>query len=308
MRRLQINQGSSRQEPIAPKAHRTLFLGPLFLNLLGSLILTGCHLQHVPFVRYVPSPEEVVAEMLQLAQVNQDDLVYDLGCGDGRFVITAAKLFGARGVGVDIDPARVQESEENAQKEGVADMVRFFVHDLFETDIREATVVTLYLFPDLNLKLRPKLLRELRPGTRVLSYQYDMGEWEPDARRTVRKGRISPEQPDPVYYFWVIPADAGGLWRWSMGQSGAGREYFLSLVQTFQKIQGEVKMEGRNRAIKELRLAGDRLSFALVDEVQGKRVSMRFSGRISGDSIEGGVEVQGGPDAGYYGWTAERKR
>ncbi len=304
MGRLHVNRGRSRQQLTKTgKAHRLRYFGVLLLNLV-SFILTGCSLPGVPFVRYVPTPEEVVAEMLQLARVNRDDLVYDLGCGDGRFVITAAKLFGARGVGVDIDPARVQESEENAQREGVADRVRFFVHDLFETDIRGATVVTLYLFPDLNLKLRPKLLRELRPGTRVLSYQYHMGEWEPDTRRTVRKGRISPEQPDPVYYFWVIPADAAGLWRWSIGD----REYHLRLVQTFQKIQGEVKVEGRMGTIKEPRLEGDRLGFTLVQEVQGKRVLMRFNGRISGDFIEGRVEIQGGPDQGYYGWTADRKR
>jgi SAM-dependent methyltransferase len=287
------------------KVHQILYFLLLFIS-LGSFCLTGCLVQGVPFVRYVPTPDDVVVEMLQLARVNQDDLVYDLGCGDGRFVITAAKVFGARGVGVDIDPIRIRESEENARKEGVTERVNFFVQDLFQTDIREATVVTLYLFPDLNLKLRPKLFRELRPGTRVLSYQYDMGEWKPDNRRTVRKARISPEEADPVYYYWVIPADAGGVWRWSMGTSEGDRDYFLHLAQTFQKIRGEVKVQGREAPIKEPRLAGDRLSFTFVDETQGPKVSMRFTGRLSGNSIEGGVAVQGGPDAGNYNWTAKR--
>jgi SAM-dependent methyltransferase len=259
-------------------------------------------------VRYVPTPDDVVVEMLQLARVDRDDLVYDLGCGDGRFVITAAKVFGARGVGVDIDPDRIRESEENARRGGVVDRVKFSVQDLFQTDIREATVVTLYLFPDLNLKLRPKLFRELRPGTRVLSYKYDMGEWEPDSRRTVAKPRVSPEEAAPVYYFWVIPADAGGVWRWSMTTSGGSRDYSLRLVQTFQKISGKLQGQVRESSILEPRLSGDQISFTIVNETQGRKALIRFRGRISGDSIEGEATVQGGPDAGRYRWTAKRER
>jgi hypothetical protein len=209
---------------------------------------------------------------------------------------------------VDVDPARIRESEENARREGVMDRVKFFVQDLFQTDIREATVVTLYLFPELNLKLRPKLLRELRPGTRVLSYKYDMGHWEPDSRRTVAKPRVSPEEAAPVYYFWVIPADAAGVWRWSMTTSGGGRDYFLRLVQTFQKISGSLEGQARESPIKEPRLSGDQISFIIVDETQGRKALMRFHGRISGNSIQGGATVQGGPDAGHYRWMAKRER
>ena len=133
-----------------------------------------------PDIFFAPTPQKVVEAMLEMAGVNEKDVVYDLGCGDGRFVITAARKFGARGVGVDIDPQRVEESTRNAEEQGVSNRVRFIEDDFFETDIREATVITLYLLSELNLKLRPKLLSELRPGSRVLSYAFDMGDWKPD--------------------------------------------------------------------------------------------------------------------------------
>jgi precorrin-6B methylase 2 len=149
-------------------------------------------------VPYVPTPQEVVDEMLKLANVGKDDVVYDLGCGDGRLVITAVKKFGAkRGVGVDIDPQRIKESNENAQSAGVTDRVKFVVQDLFKTDIKEASVVTLYLLPDVNLRLRPKLWSDLKPGTRVVSHAFDMGDWQPEKTATVDYRTI---------YFWTIPA------------------------------------------------------------------------------------------------------
>ena len=127
--------------------------------------------------------------MLELAQVGADDLVYDLGCGDGRVVIAAARKAGARGVGVDLDPQRIQESLENARRDGAGDRVEFRVQDLFQTDIRPATVVMLYLYPEVNLKLRPKLFRELKPGTRIVSHSHDMGEWKPDRTVTAPGGQ-----------------------------------------------------------------------------------------------------------------------
>jgi SAM-dependent methyltransferase len=155
--------------------------------------------QRAPDVVYVPTPPEVVAAMLKLANVTKDDVVYDLGSGDGRIVITAAKEYGARGVGIDINPVRIKEAQENAQKAGVTDRVKFLQQDLFETDFHEATVVTLYLLPRLNLKLRPRLLRELKPGTRVVSHDFDMGDWKPE--KTVQVG-------SKTVYYWTIPANA----------------------------------------------------------------------------------------------------
>lgn len=151
-------------------------------------------------VPYVPTPNEVVEEMLKVANVGKDDVIYDLGCGDGRIVITAAQKYGARGVGVDINADRIKESNENARKAGVTDRVKFFQQDLFETDLREATVVTLYLLPDVNRRLRPKLFRELKPGTRVVSHAFDMGEWNPEK---VLKITTDKDRERTIYY-WVI--------------------------------------------------------------------------------------------------------
>lgn len=151
-------------------------------------------------VPYVPTPQNVVDEMLQLAKVGKDDVVYDLGCGDGRLVITAVKKFGARrGFGVDIDPERIAESNANAKAAGVTDRVNFAVQDLFQTDLKDASVVTLYLLPAVNLKLRPKLLSELRPGTRVVSHSFDMGDWTPQKTITVEPG-------GQRLHLWIIPA------------------------------------------------------------------------------------------------------
>ena len=150
-----------------------------------------------PDVIFVPTPENVVQEMLKIAKVHKGDIVYDLGCGDGRTVIAAARDFGARGVGIDINPERIKESQDNAKAAGVTDRVVFRNEDLFEADIKEATVVTLYLLPSLNLKLRPKLWKDLKPGTRIVSHDFDMGEWKPE--NTV-------ELDGHTVYFWTVPA------------------------------------------------------------------------------------------------------
>lgn len=150
-----------------------------------------------PDVRYEPSSEEQTMAMLKLAGVTKKDVVYDLGCGDGRLVITAAREFGARGVGIDIDPQRIKESVENAQKAKVTRLVKFRNEDLFEADIHEATVVTLYLWPWINMKLRPKLWKELKPGTRVVSHYHDMGDWPPEKTIEVEGHKI---------HLWTIPA------------------------------------------------------------------------------------------------------
>ncbi len=149
-----------------------------------------------PDVIYVPTPDEVVEAMLQVAKVTKNDVVYDLGTGDGRIPVTAAKKYGARGVGIDIDPQRIKDATENVQKNGVGDKVRIIQGDLFETNISEATVVTLYLLPSLNQKLMPKLMKELKPGTRIVSHAFDMGDWKPEQELDVNGRKV---------YFWTIP-------------------------------------------------------------------------------------------------------
>lgn len=160
-----------------------------------------------PDVPYVPTTEKAVEEMLKLAKVKKSDILYDLGCGDGRIVIAAAKTYGARGVGIDINPERIKEAKQNAKAAGVEHLVRFEENDLFEADIKEATVVTLFLLPAINLKLRPKLLKDLKPGVRVVSNTFDMGDWK--AAQEVRLSESSedafPGLSDRLY-LWTIPA------------------------------------------------------------------------------------------------------
>jgi SAM-dependent methyltransferase len=155
--------------------------------------------RRAPDVIFVPTPNDVVDKMLEMAKVSAKDIVYDLGCGDGRIVITAAQKFGARCVGVDIDPQRIKEATTNAQAARVTERVRFIEGDLFETDISEATVVTLYLLTRLNEKLKPKLLKDLRPGTRVVSHAFDMGDWAPEAKAQVGASSV---------FLWRIPPRA----------------------------------------------------------------------------------------------------
>ncbi|MGH9943764.1 MAG: SAM-dependent methyltransferase [Pyrinomonadaceae bacterium] len=174
--------------------------------LLSAIFITVCAAASVsaqqpaprtPDVPYVPTSEQVVDAMLKLAKVTKSDTVYDLGCGDGRIVITAAKEFGANGVGVDINPVRIREANENAKKAQVTDKVKFIEGDLFATDFSQATVVTLHLLSAVNLKLRPKLLEQLKPGTRIVSHAFDMGDWKPEQTLQVEGAMI---------YFWTVPA------------------------------------------------------------------------------------------------------
>lgn len=156
--------------------------------------------QRQPDVPYVPTPDEVVEQMLALAKVTKNDVLYDLGSGDGRIVITAAQKFGTRGTGIDINPERIKEANENARKAGVTNRVQFRQQDLFEADISKATVVTLYLLPDINVKLRPKLFKELKPGTRIVSHDFDMGEWKPE-----RVVQVQGPNREHTIYYWVVP-------------------------------------------------------------------------------------------------------
>ena len=163
----------------------------------GLIATAPAWAQHAPDVIYVPTPPEVVEEMLRIADVKKGDVLYDLGSGDGRIPVTAAKKYGIRAVGIDIDPERIREANENAKSAGVTQLVKFRNEDLFQANIREASVVTLYLLPDLNVKLRPRLWNELKPGTRVVSHQFDMADWKPE-KQVELAGR--------TIYFWTIPA------------------------------------------------------------------------------------------------------
>jgi len=247
-------------------------------------------------VPYEPSSEEVVRAMLEIAQVGKDDFVYDLGCGDGRIVIAAAQKAGARGVGVDLDPERIKESLENARKAKVTDRVQFFQQDLFQTDIGKATVVMLYLWPEVNLKLRPKLLRELKPGTRVVSHSHNMGSWEPDQSiRTPDGHRV---------YFWVIPLNVTGIWAWEL--PGEKERYVMKLSQQFQRVSGKLRLGSDEIPVKNLELRGDRLQFVAERFLKGRTQSLRFSGRVQGHVLEGTAEEMTAGSQGKEAWKAKR--
>jgi len=246
-------------------------------------------------VPYEPSSEEVVKAMLEIAQVGKNDFVYDLGCGDGRIVIAAAQKAGARGVGVDLDPERIKESLENARRASVADRVRFFQQDLFQADIGRATVVMLYLWPEVNLKLRPKLLRELRPGTRVVSHSHDMGSWEPDQSIAAAGGHR--------VYFWVIPANVTGVWEWDM--PGNGEHYVMKLGQQFQRLSGTLRVGSDEIAVKNLELRGNRLQFIAERFFKGGIQTLRFIGHVQNHLVAGTAEMPLGSH-GKQPWKAKR--
>ncbi len=239
--------------------------------------------------------------MLRIADVGKDDVVYDLGCGDGRIIIMAAEKMGARGVGVDIDPQRIEESRENAIKAKVTDRVRFLHQDLFEANISKATVVTLYLTSDVNRKVRPKLLRELKPGTRVVSNDFDMEEWEPDKTLDVTS-----DYESYTIYYWVVPANVTGTWEWIMPASSGKERYILQLDQQFQQVNGIVTVGATKMLIKDAKLRGDRLQFTMDQKVRGRIATMLFEGRVSSNSIEGSVELKSGPIAEKSKWVAKR--
>jgi hypothetical protein len=231
-------------------------------------------------VPYVPTPQETVEEMLRMAKVSRRDLLYDLGSGDGRIVITAAKEFGARGVGIDIDPQRIAEANQNARATGVTHRVKFIQGDLFDTDLRDATAVTLYLLPAVNLRLRPKLLAELRPGTPVVSHDFDMDEWEPDHQQRVG---------DDLLYLWIVPARVEGSWSWTTPE---GERRNGVLRQRFQKLDGRVEGGGAELALANARVNGHEVTFELTRGSGAEPLVVeRYRGRVKRRSITGTAQA-----------------
>jgi precorrin-6B methylase 2 len=244
-------------------------------------------------VPYVPTPDNVVDAMLRLAKVGPQDMVYDLGSGDGRIVITAAERYGARGVGIDIDPQRVAEARKNADAAGVESRVHFIHGDLFEADIKPATVVTLYLLDSVNDEIRPRLLTQLSPGTRVVSHAFDMGPWKPDATGTV---------DDAEVYLWIIPAQAGGQWTATIEQPAGSEDFSMALQQQFQEVAGMVVLSGTHTVVEDAEVQGRQLTLNLDD---GNGATRRLTGRIDGDRIEGWVFAGTDPDP-LGRWSATR--
>jgi len=232
--------------------------------------------RRAPDVVFVPTPFAVVDQMLAVARVGAGDVLYDLGSGDGRIVIAAAKRFGIRAVGIDIDPKRIEESRENADTAGVTDKVEFRQADLFTTDLRTASVVTLYLLPELNVRLRPKLFAELRPGSRVVSHSFDMGDWRADSTMVVDARLI---------YFWVVPADISGRWTVVAAVDGSERRQEIRFAQKYQRVTAADA--GSGRTIDTAMVAGDNVRFVMSDRSSGDAVVTVFRGKVAGDSMTG---------------------
>jgi SAM-dependent methyltransferase len=247
-------------------------------------------------VPYVPTPYVTVDEMLRLGGVTDKDFVMDLGSGDGRTVITAARKFGARGLGVDLDRNLVAQSEESARQAGVADRVKFLEQDLFKTDLGQATVITMYLLPSVNLRLRPVLL-DLKPGTRIVSHDFDLGDWQPDRKTTIRKN----------VFLWIVPAKVSGQWQTRLLFPPVERVVELELKQQFQQVAAHARLNGVPTQVWESSLTGDRLSFVIVDTTDRENeASLYFDGRVTGDVIEGEVTRGVGAARSTVKWRAVR--
>lgn len=220
-------------------------------------------------VPYVPTDEKIIYAMLDLAQVTSEDVLYDLGCGDGRIVVAAALERNTRGVGIDIDPMRITEAIEYAGHTGVEYLTRFFEGDLLEADFSDATVVTLYLLDLVNLELRPRLLDELRPGTRIISHAFDMGDWKPDQRQNC--GSIN-------VYKWIVPAKVAGLWEW---QTTQGDTYRVELKQKYQRVSGQAWINGQPALLDSALLQADLLELIIKKNTSSRaeRFLMQHKGR-----------------------------
>ena len=234
-------------------------------------------------VIWVPTPQALVDKMLDMAKLTARDIHFDLGSGDGRTVIAAAKR-GAQAVGVEFNPDMVALSERTAAKEGVAAKAKFINGDIFQTDFSHATVVTLYLLPSLNLKLRPTIL-SMKPGTRVVSHAFTMEEWQADQTENV-EGRTA--------YLWIVPAPVDGTWRWN-GSSNGPKAYEVALRQQFQKVDGTARLDGGLGQLRDVKLQGDQISFTVLDADGARR---DFSGRVSGNTMQGVVKQAGDARAG----------
>jgi hypothetical protein len=226
-------------------------------------------------VIWVPTPDSLVDRMLRMAQVTPNDYLIDLGSGDGKIVITAARNFKVRGHGIEYNPDMVDLSRCLAREARVTDMVRFDRGDIFQSDFTQASVITMYLLPGLNLRLRPILFQKMRPGTRIVSHQFTMGDWQADETTNIEGKTV---------YYWLLPANAGGTWKitWRSERGEMGGE--MNIDQIFQKIEGKVRFATLDASLREPRMRGDLITFELMDD---RGVLRAFSGRIAGDRIEG---------------------
>src|SRR5690554_367530 len=270
------------------KKQKALFL-ITSLTLIWIFFLPVAHAQNLD-VPFVPTSEKVVELMLDVVNVGPDDYVIDLGSGDGRIVIAAAKR-GAVGHGIDIDPKRINEAKSNAAKAGVDEKVLFIQEDLFKTDFSRASVVTMYLLNSVNRKLRPHLLKNLRPGTRIVSHDFDMDDSKPDKHL---------EEGYSDVFYWVIPANVDGSWRWNAN----GDNFSMRVVQKYQEIEVSAKSGNNDLKIEDSTLTGERIRFTATRP--DNKTTYVFSGRIEDGKIEGLVQIRSAENITIEKWDAVR--
>jgi len=256
-------------------------------------------------VPYVNTPVEIVERMMRMAEVGRDDYVIDLGSGDGRLVIAAAKR-GASGLGVDLDPNLVRLATQNAAKAGVADRAKFEVKDIFETDLTRATVVTMYLLPDFNAKLLPKFLK-LKPGTRIVSHDGGIGDWAPDETLEMK----TPEKPVGIggnskVDLWIVPANAAGAWSSELGAHGGTWQFRIG--QRYQVLDVKAAAGGRDLLVRNTRLRGEEIKMVITGLVGTRPWHHYFVGQVRGDRIDGQLSISDGSNTRIVPWTAARAK
>ena len=239
-------------------------------------------------VIWVPTPDDIVERMLRMAQVTPNDYVMDLGAGDGKIAIMAARKFGAKSLGIEYNPEFAKFAQENVVKAGVADKARVQQGDIFATDFKSATVLTMYLLPALNLKLRPTILT-MKPGTRIVSHSFTMEDWEADEISSLDGRRC---------YFWIVPANVQGTWKLAFP---GGEAPEITIDQKFQKIEGHVNLGALQGGLREAKLSGANITFTFVD---GSSVRRTFTGRVNGTTMEGMLRADNGAEAR---WTAAKR-
>ncbi len=244
--------------------------------------------------------------MLEIAKVGPQDYLIDLGSGDGRIVVTAAKKYGIRGQGVDLNPARIAEAEINARKAGVTDKVQFHQQDLFQTDLAPASVITMYLLPNVNLALRPKLL-QLKPGTRIVSHDFSMGEWKPEHHEQL-------DAPDKYggsggrsdIYLWIVPAAVAGTWKSELPVRGKPVAYEFTLGQSFQVVSGAARVAGQTVKLENVKLQARDLSFEFTARIDGMPIRHQFSGNVVDNTMGGTADLSGPKLQARSDWSATR--
>lgn len=280
---------------------RLLRLAPLLLLPLSLAFAPAAPAQE-RFSIFVPTEQDDVPRMLRLAGLRDGDVVFDLGSGDGRIVFEAAKLNPtAYGRGIEIDEKLVLESRKVASTSGLAERVQFLHQNAFDADLKEATIIAMWLWPEIMRMLRPKILAEARPGTRVVTRIWDLGSWKPDAT----------DSNGAQLFMWVVPAKVEGFWNWSLGFGKANRSYSAVFEQHFQNVEGVVRTGNRRGVFDNVKLNGEEISFSLMMTLEGLGTARhQFSGKVRGDVMEGTVRILHEPFDTYFElpWRAERAK